>query len=122
MDEVEKAYVIATYPNSDEEPMGLTIKGNTREYICAHLSILNSIVKGKTFTVGNEKFKVGQASKKKGVVNCTVLLNSEDEDTGKAELKFYEPSKNKKKGATIEIRKISDFGFSFVFSDDRLPS
>ena len=114
MDEVEKAYVIATYPNSDEEPMGLTIKGNTREYICAHLNILNSIAKGKTFTVGNDKFKIAQASKKKGVVNCTVILNSENEDTGKADLKVYEPSKNKKKGATIEIRKISDFEFSYV--------
>ena len=114
MDEVEKVYVIATYPNSDEKPMGLTIKGNTKEYIHAHLNLMNSIVKGKTFTVNNDKFKIAQTSKKKGVVNCTVVLNGDDDETGKAELKVYEPSKSKKKGATIEIRKLSDFEFSYV--------
>ena len=55
------------------------------------------------------------ASHPPGMINATVTVVNGDEK-GNVNIKVYNPSQNKKKGATIEIRKISDFDYKHVES------
>ena len=110
-----KVYKEKPYLNSDKDPFGLTINGKSKEYILAHDAVKDLIKKGKQYTVDEGKMKILDASIKKAMVNAIVEVTSVNgNDKGNVELKVYNPSLNKKKGATIELRKMSGFDYHHV--------
>ena len=110
-----KVYKENPYLNSNKEPFGLTIKGKTRAYISAHKNIQKQMIKNKEIVTSKGKFKITEVSQGKGMVNAIVEVKSEDlDDIGNVEIKVYDPSSDKKKGATIEMRKMSDSDYFFV--------
>ena len=112
-DEVLKVYKEKPYFNSNKEPFGITLNGKSREYVAAHENVKALIVKGKVITTSIGKIKVKDASHRQGMINAIVEVDDET-DKGNVEIKVYNPSLNKKKGATIEIRKVSDYDYSYV--------
>ena len=50
----------------------------------------------------------------KGMINALVEVCDTTVSRANVELKVYAPRKNKRKGATIEIRKLSESDFSYV--------
>ena len=57
--------------------------------------------------------KILDASHNKAMINAIVEVSTKNEvEKGNVELKIYNPSLNKKKGATIEMRKVLDFEYS----------
>ena len=109
-----KAYKEKPNLNSNKEPFGLTIKGKSKAYITAHKSVQSLIIKGKTLTTKEGKMKILDASHNKGMINAIVEVNVIENELGNVEMKFYDPSLDKKKGATVELRKMSDFDYSHV--------
>lgn len=110
-----KVYKENPYLNSNKEPFGLTIKGKTRAYISAHKNIQKQMIKNKEIVTSKGKFKITEVSQGKGMVNAIVEVKSDDlDDIGNVEIKVYDPSSDKKKGATIEMRKMSDSDYFFV--------
>ena len=112
-EEVFRVYKENPYFNSNKEPFGITLKGKTKEYVSAHENFKALIITGKVITTPLGKFKVLDAAPKQGMINATIEVMDEEEK-GNAEIKVYNPSLNKKKGATIEIRKVSDFEYKYV--------
>ena len=111
--DVTKAYKEKPYTNSNKEPFGLTLNGNSKEYILAHGAIKSMIKKGKEVSTAKGKLKFKDASDKGSMIVAIVEITV-DNKKGDAELKVYNPSTSKKKGATIEIRKVSDSEYLFV--------
>ena len=107
-EEVFRVYKENPYFNSNKEPFGITLKGKTKEYVSAHENFKALIITGKVITTPLGKFKVLDAAPKQGMINATIEVMDEEEK-GNAEIKVYNPSLNKKKGATIEIIKVADF-------------
>ena len=105
--EVLKPYTEKPYFNSNKEPFGITLNGKSRGYIAAHEKVKALMIKKKNIVSDAGRFKVLDASRPTGMIYATVEVENEDEK-GNVNLKVYNPSQNKKKGATIEIRKISD--------------
>ena len=105
------------YDNSDKEPLGLTFNGNTKDYIEAHQQIKEFVMKKKSFKIDKKEIKINDTSNHKVMLNIIIELNDEvSGEEGNVELKLYEPSNIKKKGATIELRKMSGFDYSYVDS------
>ena len=119
MDEVQeivdyKVYKVKPYLNSDKDPFGLTINGKNKEYIHAHETLKQLMIKGKQYKVNDGAFKILDVSNKKGMINAIVEVLDNDGGKGNVELKIYNPSVNKKKGATIEMRKCSGYEYLHV--------
>ena len=102
-----KLYTVNPYFNSDKEPMRLTFKGKAKEYKFAHECIKKSIKKGAEIVLSNGKFKVVELPIKKAMTNALVELEASDGTEGNVEMKIYEPSLKKNKGATIELRTVT---------------
>ena len=100
--------------NSDRDPFGITINGKTKEYLHAHDSIKGIIKKGKQFSVMENKVKILHVTLFKAMVNAIVEVTTKGDGKGNVELKVYNPSNNKKKGATIEMRKMSGYEYDHV--------
>ena len=111
--DIIKAYIEKPYYNSNKEPFGLTLNGKSKEYIRAHGAIKNMIKKGKEISTEHGKIKFKDASDK-GSMMVAIVQITNDNKKGDAELKVHNPSTSKKKGATIEIRKLSDSEYFFV--------
>ena len=109
-----KVYKEKPYLNSNREPFGLTIKSKSKEYIHAHETIKGLIIKGKEVATSIGKLKILDAINNKAMINAIVEVTSNDGIKGNAELKVYNPSLDKKKGATIEMRKVSDSEYIHV--------
>ena len=60
------------------------------------------------------KIKILDAPNNKAMVNAVVEVTFKNVMKGHVELKVYNPSINKKKGATIEIRKMPDYEYLWV--------
>ena len=102
-----KVYKLNTYVNSDKNPFGLTLKGRTKEYILAHETFQHLIVKRKKYFVGKGFFKVVDPNQRPAMVDAILEVSEDGIEKGNVEIKVYNPSNNKKKGATIELRKMS---------------
>ena len=109
-----KIYKEKPYLNSSKEPFGLTLNGKSPEYIAAHGLIKGLLIKGKVIATKVGKMKILEASANKTMVNATIEATDNDDKFGNAELKVYNPSISKRKGATIEIRKLSDYEYEHV--------
>ena len=110
-----KVYKEKPYFNSDKDPFGMTLNGKTKDYLRAHDVIKNLLVKNKKYFVGEERIKILDATHKKGmVIGIIEVAFKSGANNGNAELKVHNPSANKKKGATIELRKISGFEYEHV--------
>ena len=112
--DVLKVYKEKPYLNSNGDPFGLTINGKNKEYVHAHELIKGFLKKGKEFSKASGKIKILDASHNKACVNAVVEVSSKDGTKGHVELKVYNPSVNKKKGATMELRKMPDHDYSCV--------
>ena len=102
-----KVYKVKPYLNSDRQPFGLTLNGKSKEYIQAHKSFKELIKKGKQYTVQKSKVKILDVTNN-GSITAIVEITDGGGAKGNVQLKVYNPSTSKKKGATIEIRKMSD--------------
>ena len=110
-----KVYKEKPYLNSDKDPFGITLNGKTKEYVVAHEGLKSLIVKGKQYNVAEGTMKMLDVTHKKAMVIAIVEVSSKGgSNKGNAELKVHNPSVNKKKGATIELRKISGFEYDHV--------
>ena len=111
-----KVYKVKPYLNSDREPFGLTINGKSKEYIAAHAMLKSMIKKGKQYPTDEGNIKVLDVTNNKAMVNAIVEIQERKKggNKGNVELKIYNPSLNKKKGATLELRKMSSFDHSYV--------
>ena len=108
-------YKVAPYLNSNKDPFGLTIKGRTKAYISAHKNVQKDVIKGKEIVTNKGKIRIVDVSQGKGMVNAIVDVETQDLDVkGNVEIKIYDPSTDKKKGATVEIRKMSDSEYIYV--------
>ena len=58
--------------------------------------------------------KILDATQNKSMLNAVIEVTSEDTLKGNVEIKVYNPSLDKKKGATIELRKMSGFEYVHV--------
>ena len=107
-----RVYKEKPYFNSAKEPFGLTINGKNKEYIKAHETIRELVKKGKTYQVDKGKMKILDATKNIAMLSAIVEVDVIGVAKGNVELKIYVPSK--KKGATLELRKISSFEYTHV--------
>lgn len=119
-----KCYKIKSYNNSDGDPFGVTINGKTKDYLEAHNKFRQIIKKGNSYDV---EFKsaatpVNQRGKMsflnvvitKTLFDAIVEITSQDGTRSNVQLKSYNPSQNKRKGATTELRKLPDFDYDQV--------
>ena len=113
-DELPKVYQEKLYFNSNKEPFGVTIKGKTKDYISSHEKFKGTLIKNKIISTSIGKMKVLDASQKQGFISAMIEVHDKNGDKGNVDLKVYNPSLNKKKGATIELRKMSDFEYKYV--------
>ena len=109
-----RAYIEKPYLNSNKEEFGVTIKGKTKDFLNAHQSFKDLVIKGTCYNVDNGSIRFLDVTDTRGIFVATVQVTQKNGNKGNAELKVYAPSTNKKKGATIELRKMSDFDYSFV--------
>ena len=109
-----KVYKEKPYLNSDRQPFGLTINGKTKEYIHAHEQVKNMMKKGKEYKIDDGVIKILDATTNKAMLNAIVEASFNGANKGNVEIKVYNPSLNKKKGATIELRKMSSFDYIHV--------
>lgn len=109
-----KLYTVNPYYNSDKEPMGLTFKGKAKDYKLAHESIKKSLKRGTEIVLSYGKFKVVELPLKKAMTNAVVEVEASDGTLGTVEMKIYEPSTKKNKGATIELRVLPGSGYNHV--------
>ena len=119
-----KCYKVKSYNNSEGDPFGVTLNGKTKDYIESHNKFREKIKKGSNYTVEcrdpvsliNQKTKITFLNVviTKTVIDAIVEVTSQDGTRGNAQLKSYNPSQNKRKGATTELRKLSDYDYSQV--------
>ena len=112
-EEASKVYDEKPYFNSNKDPFGVTLKGKTKLYIAAHKKVKEMVIKNKVITTSMGKIKFIEVNQKPGFVNAIVEVADESE-MGNAEIKIYNPSLSKKKGATIEMRKCPDYDYAIV--------
>ena len=109
-----KVYKEKPYLNSDRDPLGITINGKSKEYIHAHDAIKKLIKKGKQYCINDTQMRILDVTNNKAMTNAIVEVSEEGGTKGNVELKIYIPSVHRKKGATIEMRKMSGFEYSHV--------
>ena len=108
-----KVYKEKPYLNSDRDPFGVTLNGKTKEYILAHETLKGLIKKGKQYSIEQSNMKIVDATLNKAMLNAIIEV-SKGATKGNVELKIYNPSVKKKKGATVEMRKTPGFEYSHV--------
>ena len=96
-----KVYKIKPYLNSDKEPFGLTINGKAKQYIHAHQTLKELMKKGKQLKGEEALLKILDVTNNKGMMNSIIEVSVKDGERGNVEMKIYNPSVHKKKGATI---------------------
>ena len=117
-----KVYKEKPYKNSNGDPFGVTLNGKTKDYIQAHNKLRELLKKGKMFNV---HYKIGTVPKKgkirilsvvstKTIVDATVEVIPQEGPRGNVQLKSHNPSNSKKKGASTELRKLSDYEYGQV--------
>ena len=106
-------YKVKTYNNSDNELMGLTIKGKSKDFLRSHGELKQIIREGKNLFLKNEKIKVLNHTVLKNMTVSIIEVGTDDQ-SGQAELKIYNVSQNRKRGATIEIRRETNSSFENV--------
>ena len=114
-DDGSNLYKVATFPNSDGEPYGLTIKGKGK-HIDAHnkvMETLNRLPKDKATCFGDFQLTVTDKVKTNILLNAKVTLTKKDKQEGQVEIKIHKPSDRGKK-ATIEIQKLSGHDYETV--------
>ena len=109
-----KVYKEKPYLNSAREPFGLTLNGRTKEYLKAHEALKGIIKKGKRYSVGKGIMKILDVTNNKAMVNAIIEISDNGVSKGNVELKVHNPSLTKKKGATLELRKMSSFDYENV--------
>ena len=109
-----KLYTVNPYFNSDKEPMGLTFKGKAKEYKLAHETIKKWLKKGAEIVLSNGKLKVVNLPVKKAMTNAIIEVELSPENIANVEMKVYEQSTKKNKGATIELRKLPGSEYEHV--------
>ena len=108
-----KVYKEEPYFNSAKEPFGITLKGKTKEYLLAHQALKQILVKRKKIGGEVKMMKFVEVTKGTAMVNAIIEVTDNGEVKGNAELKVHNPSL-KKKGATLELRKMSGFDYECV--------
>ena len=119
-----KIYREKPYENSSGNPFGVSINGRVKDYIQAHNNIREMMVKGRIYNV---EYKLSKKDKPllgkikflniivtNGLMDATVQVTPQRGPTGHVQMKCYAKSNSKKKGATTELRKLSDYDFSYV--------
>ena len=109
-----KVYKEKPYLNSDRDPFGLTFKGKSKEYLKAHEKLKDIIKKGKQYVVKDIKMKVLNVNASKSMVIAIVEVSDGGTQKGNVEIKVHAASMGKKKGATLELRKMSGFEYLYV--------
>ena len=109
-----KVYKEKPYLNSDRDPLGISLNGKSKEYIHAHESIKKVLKKGKQYSFDKGNMKILDVTFNKAMTNAIIEVNVQGESKGNVEVKVHRPSVHKKKGATIEIRKMSGFDYDHV--------
>ena len=109
-----KVYKEKPYLNSDRDPFGLKFKGKSKEYLKAHEKLKGIIKKGKQYVIKNVKMKVLNVNASKSMVIAIVEVSDDGTQKGNVEIKVHAASMGKKKGATLEIRKMSGFEYLYV--------
>ena len=123
-DDEYKVYKEKPFNNSNGDPFGVTINGKAKDYIQAHNKYREIIKKGKIYDLG---YKIGEKKQlktgkirflsvvsTKTILDATVEVSPQEGPRGNVQLKSHSPSNNRKKGATTELRKLSDYEFSQV--------
>ena len=113
--EDSKLYKVNNFPNSEGEPFGLTIKGRGK-HIEAHnkvMDTLNRLQKNKATVFGDVELTVTDKVKTNTILNAKVTITTKDDYEGQAEIKIHEPS-DKRRQATIEIRKLTGYEYDSV--------
>ena len=106
-----KVYRIKPYVNSNKEPFGITIQGKSKEYVAAHQTLKRIIIKGKKYKMNVGEMKVLDITDKGSLFVAIIQVSDEKEKRGNVELKVHAPGK---KGASIELRKMSDYDYIHV--------
>ena len=103
-------YTENPYPKSPNPPMGVTFKGKAKSFLDAHekLRLMLTNGKGKVFSTNGKNWKILDVKSLPTILDAIVEVESK----GNVNLKIY--CKNKKKSATIELRKLPDFEYDAV--------
>ena len=117
-----KIYKEKPYKNSNGDPFGVTINGRAKDYIQAHNKVRELWKKGKIYTLEYKvkdqlqkgKIKLLSVIATKTIIDAVVEVIPQKGPKGNVQLKAYNPSQNRKKGATTELRKLSDYEYSQV--------
>ena len=105
------------YTNSDQQRFGVTLRGKGKEFVNAHGTFKDLLIKGKEYDFENHSLRILDVVVKTGMtINVIEVTDRVEKSKGNAEMKIYTPSSKKNKGATIELRKITGFDYSFVDS------
>ena len=109
-----RVFTVKHYNNSDEQPLRITLKGKTKEFKDAHATIKSLIKRGSEYFVSKNKMKIVDVAITPAMCTAIVQVNLNSDDEGNAELKLYKPSVHKRKGATIELRKMNDSDYTHI--------
>ena len=109
-----KVYKEKPYLNSDKNPLGVSINGKSKEYVCAHQEIKNLLKKGKKYVINKTSIRVLDVTVNNSSTNAIMEVMEKGATKGNVELKIHAPSVHRKKGATIEMRKMSGQEYSHV--------
>ena len=115
-EEEVKLYKIKYYPNSDGNPMGLTLKGKAKDHVESHkkiTEIMDRLPRAKESVIGGSKIKmIEKPHKTPSLLTRKLQITAPDKSEGTVELKMHKPAL--KKGSTLEIRKTNDGDFETV--------
>ena len=107
-----KVYKVKPYLNSDRQPFGLTINSKSKDYIQAQKSFSEIVkIRGKQFRACRSKVKIVDVTHKPSVVTAVAEVMEDVGIKGNVQIKVYSPGK---KGAAIELRKLSDTDYKLV--------
>ena len=106
-----KVYKEKKYSNSNKEPFGITIHGRSKEYLVAHETLKGILVKKRIYDTKLGGIKVQNVTNDRGLFVAIIEVKDKKGKKGHVELKVHSPGK---KGATIEMRKMSGFEYVYV--------
>ena len=101
-----RTYNVHEYNDSDDKPLGISIRGKAQVFIDAHEALKEKLKKGFQYNIQDISIRVLDVRIKPSVRDAVIEV-SKDKIKGQAEVKIYKPSVKKKKGASIELRKSS---------------
>ena len=106
-----KVYKEKPYTNSNKEPFGITISSKSKAFITAHQNVKKMLRKGKVYQIDRNEIKVVDVTNNLGLFVSILEVGEVNEEKGNVEIKVHAPGK---KGATIELRKMSGFEYHYV--------